>query len=105
SGGPGSFAAARGDHQALAELGFVVVAIDGMGTRGGRSKTFRDAAYGKMEENTLPDQVAAIKQLAARYRWIDSARVGIWGHSGGGLATAAAMFNYPDVFKVGISES
>jgi len=103
--GPRSFVPARGDHQALAELGFVVVAIDGMGTRGGRSKTFRDAAYGKMEENTLPDQVAAIKQLAARYPWIDGERVGIWGHSGGGFATAAAMFNYPDVFKVGISES
>jgi len=103
--GPRSFAPARGDHQALAELGFVVVVIDGMGTRGGRSKAFRDAAYGKMEENTLPDQVAAIKQLAARYPWIDRERVGIWGHSGGGFATAAAMFNYPDVFKVGISES
>lgn len=103
--GPRSFVPARGDHQALAELGFVVVAIDGMGTRGGRSKPFRDAAYGKMEENTLPDQVAAVKQLAARYPWIDGERVGIWGHSGGGFATAAAMFNYPDVFKVGISES
>ena len=103
--GPRSFSPARSDHQALAELGFVVVAIDGMGTRGGRSKTFRDAAYGKMEENTLPDQVAAIKQLVARYPWIDRERVGIWGHSGGGFATAAAMFNYPDVFKVGISES
>src|SRR5437879_1372159 len=103
--GPRGFVPARGDHQALAELGFVVVAIDGMGTRGGRSKTFRDAAYGKIEENTLPDQVAAIKQLAARYPWIDGERVGIWGHSGGGFATAAAMFNYPDVFKVGISES
>ncbi len=103
--GSRSFVPARSDHQALAELGFVVVAIDGMGTRGGRSKTFRDAAYGKMEENTLPDQVAAIKQLAARYPWIDLERVGIWGHSGGGFATAAAMFNYPDVFKVGISES
>ena len=103
--GPRSFVPARGDHQALAELGFVVVVIDGMGTRGGRSKAFRDAAYGKMEENTLPDQVAAIKQLAARYPWIDRERVGIWGHSGGGFATAAAMFNYPDVFKVGISES
>jgi len=103
--GPRSFVPARSDHQALAELGFVVIAIDGMGTRGGRSKTFRDAAYGKMEENTIPDQVAAIKQLAARYAWIDGERVGIWGHSGGGFATAAAMFNYPDVFKVGISES
>ncbi|PYO95738.1 MAG: S9 family peptidase [Gemmatimonadetes bacterium] len=107
SGSVGSrtFQPSRGDHQALAELGFVVIAVDGMGTRGGGPKTFRDAAYGKMAENTIPDQVAAITQLGSRYSWIDTARVGIWGHSGGGFATAAAMFNFPDVFKVGISES
>jgi dipeptidyl aminopeptidase/acylaminoacyl peptidase len=102
--GPRSFTAARSDHQALAELGFVVVAIDGMGTPG-RSKAFHDTYYGHMGDNTLPDQVAGIRQLGARYRWIDLDRVGIWGHSGGGFAAAAAMFRYPDFFKVGISES
>ncbi len=99
-----SFSTARGDHQALAELGFVVVAIDGMGTPG-RSKAFHDAYYGHMGDNTLPDQVAGIRQLAERYPWIDIDRVGIWGHSGGGFAAAAAMFWYPDFFKVGIAES
>jgi dipeptidyl aminopeptidase/acylaminoacyl peptidase len=102
--GSRSFSAAPGDHQAVAELGFIVVAIDGMGTPG-RSKEFADAYYGRMADNTLPDQVAAITQLAERYSWIDLDRVGIWGHSGGGFATAAAMFNYPDFFKVGIAES
>jgi len=102
--GPRSFSAARSDHQALAELGFVVVAIDGMGTPR-RSKAFHDAYYGRMGDNTLPDQVAGIQQLAARYPWIDLDRVGIWGHSGGGFAAADAMFRYPDFFKVGISES
>jgi dipeptidyl aminopeptidase/acylaminoacyl peptidase len=102
--GSRSFAASRGDHQALAELGFVVVAIDGMGTPG-RSKAFADAYYGDMGDNTLPDQVAGMKELARRYPWIDIDRVGIWGHSGGGFATAAAMFRHPDFFKVGISES
>ena len=102
--GSRSFAPARGDHQALAELGFVVVAIDGMGTPG-RSKAFHDAYYGDMGDNTLPDQVAGIKELASRYKWIDADKVGIWGHSGGGFATADAMFTYPDFFKVGISES
>jgi dipeptidyl aminopeptidase/acylaminoacyl peptidase len=58
-----------------------------------------------MSENTLPDQVAGIRQLAQRYPYIDTSRVGIWGHSGGGFATAAALFRYPDFFKVGISES
>ncbi len=98
------FAPSRADHQALAELGFIVVAIDGMGTPL-RSKSFQDAWYGNMVDNTLPDQVAGLKQLAARYPWFDISRLGIWGHSGGGNATATAMFNYPDFFKVGISES
>ncbi len=102
--GPRSFFPARRDHQALAELGFIVVAIDGMGTPG-RSKAFHDTYYGRMGDNTLPDQVTGIRQLAERYPWIDVERVGIWGHSGGGFATAAAMFRYPDFFKVGISES
>ena len=102
--GPRNFISARGDSQALAELGFVVVEIDGMGTPW-RSKKFHDAYFGDMGDNTLPDQVAAMKQLAAQYPWIDLDRAGIWGHSGGGYATAGAMFHYPDFFKVGISES
>lgn len=102
--GSRSFAASRGDHQALADLGFVVVAIDGMGTPM-RSKSFHDAYYGRMSDNTLPDQVAGMKELAARYKFIDLDKAGIWGHSGGGFATASAMFQYPDFFKVGISES
>ena len=99
------FSAARGDHQALAELGFIVVAIDGMGSQPWRSKAFHDAYAGKIADNTLPDQVAGLKQLGARYPWIDLERVGIWGHSGGGNATAGAMFHYPDFFKVGWAES
>jgi dipeptidyl aminopeptidase/acylaminoacyl peptidase len=102
--GSRSFSPARGDHQALAELGFVVVAIDGMGTPG-RSKAFADAYYGRMGDNTLPDQVAGMKELAQRYRFIDIEKTGIWGHSGGGFATAAAMFRHPDFFDVGIAES
>ncbi len=102
--GSRSFSPARGDNQALAELGFVVVQIDGMGTPG-RSKAFADAYYGDMGDNTLPDQVAGMRELARRYPFIDLDRVGIWGHSGGGFATAAAMFHYPDFFRVGIAES
>jgi dipeptidyl aminopeptidase/acylaminoacyl peptidase len=100
-----SFSAARGDKQALAELGFVVVSIDGMGTPG-RSKAFHDAYYGAMgRDNTLPDQVAGMKELAQKYPWIDIDRAAMWGHSGGGFIAADAMFRYPDFFKVGISES
>jgi len=99
-----SFSPARGDAQALAELGFVVVEIDGMGTPW-RSKSFHDAYYGKMGDNTLPDQVAGMKELARRYPFIDIDRAGVYGHSGGGFAAAGAMFRYPDFFKVGISEA
>jgi Tol biopolymer transport system component/dienelactone hydrolase len=105
STGSRSFSAARGDRQALAELGFIVVTIDGMGTPG-RSKAFQDAYYGAMgRDNTIPDQVAGMKELAQKYPWIDIDRVGIWGHSGGGFATTTAMFRFPDFFKVGIAES
>ncbi len=99
-----SFSPARGDAQALAELGFVVVEIDGMGTPW-RSKKFHDAYYGDMGDNTIPDQVAGMQELAKRYSWIDIDRAGIYGHSGGGYATATAMFKFPDFFKVGISEA
>jgi dipeptidyl aminopeptidase/acylaminoacyl peptidase len=102
--GSRSFSAAHNDMQSLAELGFVVVCIDGMGTAG-RSKSFHDALYGDMGDNTIPDQIAGIKQLAARFAWIDAGRVGIYGHSGGGAAAAAAMFHFPEFFKVGVSES
>jgi dipeptidyl aminopeptidase/acylaminoacyl peptidase len=102
--GSRNFSSARGDSQALAELGFIVVELDGMGTPW-RSKKFHDAYFGDMGDNTLADQVAGMKELANRYSWIDIDRAGIWGHSGGGYATAGAMFRYPDFFKVGIAEA
>jgi dipeptidyl aminopeptidase/acylaminoacyl peptidase len=102
--GARTFSPSRGDAQALAELGFVVVEIDGMGTPW-RSKSFHEAYYGNMGDNTLADQVTGMKQLAARYPWIDIDRAGIYGHSGGGYAAAGAMLRFPDFFKVGISEA
>lgn len=102
--GSRSFAASRSDHQALAELGFIVVIIDGT-CNPDRSKTFHDLCYGNMADNTLEDQIAGLKELSKKYPYMDLSRVGVWGHSGGGYATAAAMFRYPDFYKVGISES
>ena len=96
--------ASRGDCQALAELGFVVVQIDAMGTPM-RSHSFMAAYYGDMGDNGLPDQVTGMRQLASRYPWIDFDRAGIWGHSGGGFAAADAILRYPDFFKVGVSEA
>ncbi len=102
--GSRNFSAARGDAQAIAELGFIVIKMDGMGTPW-RSKSFHDAYYGDMGDNTLPDQVTGMRQLAERHPWIDIERAGIYGHSGGGFATSGAMFHYPDFFKVGVSQA
>jgi len=102
-----SFRASANDNQSLADLGFVVVCIDGMGNPH-RSKAFHDAHASTPEEmgdDTIPDQVSGIKELAAKYPWVDGERVGIWGHSGGGNATVSAMFHFPDFFKVGWAES
>lgn len=104
SGSVGSrnFSAARGDRQALAELGFIVVSLDAMGTPM-RSKSFHEAYYGNMGDNGLPDQITGMKQLAERYPWIDIERAGITGHSGGGFASTDAILRYPDFFKVAVS--
>ena len=99
-----AFQASRRDKQALAELGFVVVEVDAMGTPG-RSKSFHDAYYGNMGDNGLPDQITAIRQLAERHPWLDLDRVGIWGHSGGGFASTAGILRYPEFYKVAVSSA
>jgi dipeptidyl-peptidase-4 len=102
-----SFHVAVNDHQAQADLGFAVVCIDGLGTPL-RSKSFQDAfadSPAVIGEATIPDQVAGLRELAAQHAFLDLARVGVWGHSGGGNATASAMFHFPELFKVGWAES
>ncbi len=96
------FRAVWRDFQALAELGFVVVAVDAMGTPM-RSKSFHDAYYGNMGDNGLLDNITAIKQLAQQYKGMDIDRVGIWGHSGGGFASTRAGFAYPEFYDVAVS--
>jgi len=100
--GSRSFRPSRSDKQSLAELGFIVVEVDAMGTPG-RSKSFHEFYYGNMGDNGIPDQIAAIKQLAAENPWMDIDRVGIWGHSGGGFASTDAILRYPDFYKVAVS--
>ncbi|MGA3223266.1 MAG: DPP IV N-terminal domain-containing protein [Acidobacteriaceae bacterium] len=102
--GPHGFRASRGDGSALAQLGFAVVHIEGMGNPR-RSKAFQDAYLNDLGNNAIPDQISGLRELAQRCPWIDLDRVGMWGHSGGGNATVATMLRYPDFVKVGIAES
>jgi dipeptidyl-peptidase-4 len=99
---PGTNQAMFGQVQALAELGFIVIQMDHFGGNK-RSKAFHDFWYGNMGDNGIPDHVTAVKQLAARHRWIDGDRVGVYGHSGGGFMSTDAIFSYPDFYKVAVS--
>ena len=101
---PRSFAASLGrGNQALAELGFIVVTVDGMGTAG-RSKAYHNVSYKNMGKNLL-DHVLAIKQLGRKYSWVDTTRVGIFGHSAGGFDAGHAVLEYPDFYKVAVASS
>jgi len=95
----------RNGSVALANVGFIVIEVGNRGGNPTRSKWYHNYGYGNLRDYGVPDKKAAIEQLAKRFAWIDLDRVGMWGHSGGGFMTAAAMFGYPDFFKVGISES
>ena len=113
---PGSFSGATmgsaifgpaifGDAQALADLGFVVFLFDGRGNMG-RSKAFRDLSYHNMDTaGSLEDHVSALKQLAKDRPYLDLDRVGIFGTSGGGFATAHALTQFPDFYKVGVASA
>lgn len=84
-------------------FGFAVMVVDGMGTAQ-RSKAFRDVSYRNMGYS-LDCHVAAISQLGGIYKWIDTTRVGIFGHSAGGYDAGRAMLQYPGVFKVGVASA
>ncbi len=89
----------------MANFGFIMIEIGNRGGNPHRSKWYHTFGYGNLRDYGLADKKTAIEQLASRYPWIDIDRVGMWGHSGGGFMTAAALLIYPDFFKVGWSES
>ncbi|ARN73804.1 hypothetical protein BST96_06570 [Oceanicoccus sagamiensis] len=91
------------DAMALAELGFIVVKIDGRGTTL-RHKAFHDESYGAFQTaSNIDDHVTGIRQLAERYAYMDLNRVGISAHTSGGSGCIEGMLRYPDFFKVGVS--
>ena len=93
--------------QELAQLGFIVIQLGNRGGSPQRSQEYQGYGYFNLRDYALADKKAGIEQLAALHKYIDIDRVGIYGHSGGGFLTAAAMLlpPYNEFFKVGVSES
>ena len=89
----------------LAQFGFIVITVGNRGGNPARSKWYHNYGYGNLRDYGLADKKTAIEQLADRYPWVDIDRVGIYGHSGGGFMSTAAMLVYPDFFKVAVSSS
>lgn len=88
--------------QSLADLGFIVVQIDGMGTLN-RSKAFHDVAWKNIADTGFTDRILWHKAAAAKYDWYDTSRVGIYGGSAGGQNTLLALLFHPEFYKVGIA--
>jgi dienelactone hydrolase len=90
--------------QGLAELGFIVVHIDGMGTSN-RSKAFHDVAFKNLGDAGLPDRILWHKAVAAKYPYYDISRVGIFGTSAGGQSSLGALLFHPEFYKVAVTNS
>jgi dipeptidyl-peptidase 4 len=95
----------RNANVALAQFGFIVIEVGNRGGNPQRSKWYHTYGYGNLRDYGLADKKAAIEQLARKHSFIDIDRVGIYGHSGGGFMSTAAMLVYPDFFKVAVSSS
>jgi len=87
----------------IAELGFVVVQIDGMGTNW-RNKAFHDVAWKNLSDSGLPDRIAWIKAAASTRPWMDISRVGIYGGSAGGQSALAALLHHGDFYRAGAAD-
>lgn len=88
---------------AMAELGFIVVKIDGMGTNW-RSRAFHDVCWKNLSDSGFPDRIAWIKSAAVSRPWMDLTRVGIYGGSAGGQSTLAGLLHHGDFYKVGVAD-
>ena len=90
-------------HRALADAGYIVVSFENRGTPAAKGVAWRKIVYGSVGDLSSKDQAAAIRALAAKNSFIDPARVGIWGWSGGGTNTLNAMFRFPEIYSVGVA--
>ena len=99
---PKTFRAYLGRMHALAELGFIVVKIDGMGTSN-RSKAFHDVCFKNLKDAGFPDRIIWMKDAASKYPYMDITSVGVYGTSAGGQSSTGAVLFHPEFYKVAVS--
>ena len=99
---PKSFMPYYSEMQGLADLGFIVVQIDGMGTAN-RSKAFHDVCWKNLADAGFPDRILWMKALAAKYPFVNTARVGLYGTSAGGQNALGGLLFHPDWYKAGVA--
>jgi dipeptidyl-peptidase-4 len=90
-------------HAMLAQQGYIVASVDNRGTPAPKGRAWRKAIYRKNGVVNSADQAGAVRAITAKMPYVDAARVGIWGWSGGGVSTLNAMFRYPDLYKMGMA--
>ena len=90
-------------HHILAELGFIIVKLDGMGTNH-RGKAFHDVCWKNIKDAGFPDRIAWIKAAAQKRSWMDLTRVGIYGGSAGGQNAMRALLDYHDFYRVAVAD-
>jgi dipeptidyl-peptidase 4 len=100
-----SFSARMNRTDRMAQLGFVVITLGNRGGHPDRSKWYHNYGYGNLRDYGLKDKKIVAEQLAMKHDFIDINKVGIFGHSGGGFMSTAAMLVYPEFFKVAVSSS
>lgn len=97
-----SFSTYHYAYSGLAELGFIIVSIDGMGTSN-RSKAFHDVCYKNLKDAGFPDRILWIKTAAEKYSYMDTTHIGIFGGSAGGQSSTGALLFHPEFYKVAVS--
>lgn len=102
---PGFTLTDKYNNATLAQAGFIVVVVGHRGSSPYRSKAYATFGYGNLRDYPLADDVAALRQLAARFPFIDSSRIGITGHSGGAMMAVTALCTYPEVYKAAVASS
>lgn len=99
---PKDFTSRYGEMQSIAQMGFIVVQIDGMGTAN-RSKAFHDVCWKNIADAGFPDRILWIKALAVKYPYVDTSRVGLYGTSAGGQNSLGGLLFHGDFYKAAVS--